>query len=323
MTRLASPLPQAAQARRTIGIGVVDAEGPVVDPLEEREDHGVVRPAQVVVFRERAVLVVDGDGEQAAAGTLPVRPAEEGRQAAGPPVRPACGSSSPRRRRWSGRRAGRRQWSPGPRASLSGPRDPVVHMRPPSRTSVNSNPHWRRNASQSNGATVRNVGRPSMSVCSSACLCSFVVCRSSGDAVIHSRSSTPSFRKPGRAVSITELLRDLERSTAIVPQHEDASRFASRVASASAGRNTITPLVPSRRYSGRSECVGRPEPRVLQPGPCRGGGAVLGAAGRAAERHHGGRHAEEKHGRRQPTRPRPRAVDHLRIGSRHATWRSS
>src|SRR5262249_9112303 len=49
-----------------------DPEGPVVDALDERENHRIIRPSQVVLFRERSVLVIDGDREQPAAGSLPV-----------------------------------------------------------------------------------------------------------------------------------------------------------------------------------------------------------------------------------------------------------
>ena len=61
------------------GIGVVDPEGPVVDVLEERKGHRIIGPSQVVLFRERSVLVTDGDREQPAAGPLPARPPDVGR----------------------------------------------------------------------------------------------------------------------------------------------------------------------------------------------------------------------------------------------------
>ena len=174
---------------------------------------------------------------------------------------------------------------------------------------MNSSRHWRRNASQSNGATVRNAGRPMMNRCSSVPVLVLPAGSKRSRSVIHSRSSAPSLTKPGRAVSTRDASRpprgpdrDLDRpGTGSEPVHP-------RVAGGRRGPehdHAAHPLADVQRR-GRLGAAGS---RACGRGLVGGGGALLAAAGRAAERHHGGRHAEEKRGHREPTRPRPRAVD--------------
>ena len=68
-------------------VGVVDTKDPAVDTLKQREHEGVIGLAQVVAFRELSVSVVDGDGEDSAAESLPVRRRRGGPERSGFPER--------------------------------------------------------------------------------------------------------------------------------------------------------------------------------------------------------------------------------------------
>ena len=128
--------------------------------------------------------------------------------------------------------------------------------------------------------------------------------------MIHSRSSTPSFKKPGRACVDTECFERSERSnpTDVAPARARAGP-PPRGGQASAGRTTTTPLMSSRTYSGGAGASA-----------ARAAGAPARASAAAGEPS-----SEPRAGPRsvataavtprsntvvaEPTRPRPGAVD--------------